>query len=391
MTFDKIINRTNTGSVKWDKISELFGDKDLLPMWIADMDFENAPPIKKALRHMISEEIMGYTFPKDSLYSAIINWQDTHHHMKVDKEHIQFSPGVLSSIGVIIQALTDPGDGILIHDPVYTPFAAMADRNNRTVHRSKLIIEEGQYIMDFDDIETTIKNPKVKLFILSNPHNPGGRVWNRNELSTLVELCIKHEVILISDEIHSDLVYPGYQSISPVTLKESYKQWVITLHSASKTFNVAGAKLSFIIVFDERLFKKIEDVLQLTELDAVNSFGMCATEAAFSESEEWRHELLAYLELNRQTIMAFFDDHLPYVSYMTPESTYLFWFDASPLNIEPDKLREFFVEKGKIALNDGISYGPNGQAYMRMNFAVPHSVLIDGLNRVKTVFDSSVN
>lgn len=388
MTFDKIINRKNTGSLKWDKVEALFGDDTALPMWIADMDFENPTPIKEALTRLIDEQILGYTFPEDSLYDSIIKWQAEHHNMTLTKEHILFSPGVLSSIAIVIQALTDPSDNILIHDPVYTPFSTMVEKNNRTVYRSALITYEGQFKMDFDDIELKLKSLDIKLFILSNPHNPGGRVWSEKELKTLVELCIKYDVKLISDEIHSDLVYKGYTCISPVTLDERYKKVIITLHSATKTFNIAGIKTSFIMVFDKELIRKISAIQHQTELDSVNTFGMHATEAAFSESDEWREDLLHYLENNRETILTFFDQHLSEVYYMIPEATYLFWFDASALGFEPHRLQNLFVKEGKIALNDGISYGPNGQAYMRLNFAVPHSVLMDGLKRIKSVFVS---
>lgn len=388
MTFEKIINRKQTGSVKWDMLDSLFGDDMILPMWIADMDFDNPLPVKNALKKMIDNEVLGYTFPKSSLYSAIIHWQAEHHGMRLTEEQILFSPGVLSSVAVTIQALTEPGDGIVIHDPVYTPFAMLAERNHRQVYRSALTIEEGQYRMCFTDIESILKKPDVKLFILSNPHNPGGRVWTREELITLTDLCIKNEVVLVSDEIHSDLVYEGYDCLSPVTLDDHYKKWVVTLHSATKTFNLAGVKLSFILVYDPSLAKKLKMSLEETELDAVNSFGMCATEAAFLEAADWREELLHYLSHNRQTIIDFFDLHLPNVSYMKPEATYLFWFDASLLNVDATELKSHFAEVGKIALNDGISYGPNGRAYMRMNFAVPQSVLMDGLHRIKKVFDS---
>lgn len=387
MDFNKIVNRVNTGSIKWDKAERLFGSSDVLPMWVADMDFDNPSPVKEALHNMINDEVLGYTFPKDSLYQSIIDWQSEYHGMTLKRSHISFSPGVLSSIAVAVQAFSQEGDGVLIHDPVYTPFSSMVKKNNRIVYRSNLLIEDNKYTMDFADIDRQMAEQNIKLFILSNPHNPGGRVWSEEELIQLVSLCIKHKVLLISDEIHSDLVYDPYKVVSPVTLKESYKNWVITLHSATKTFNLAGVKASFIIVLDPSLKAKIKTVQQQTELDIINSFGMCATEAAFRQSREWHQELLKYLNENRQLIMDFFDTHLPDVSYMVPESTYLFWFDASKLNIESKKIKQAFADKGKIGLNDGLSYGDNAPDYMRLNFAVPESVLSEGLNRIKEVFD----
>ncbi|WP_423189758.1 MalY/PatB family protein [Alkalibacterium sp. f15] len=388
MDFDKVINRKDTGCIKWDRAEKIFGRADVLPMWVADMDFDNAKPIKDALRSVIDKEVLGYTFPQDSLFEAIINWQRENHNMEVKREHIMLSPGVLSSIAVVVQALSNPGDSVLIHDPVYTPFFSMVNKNNRHVYRTPLKLEHGQYTMDFKNIEKYFKTVEnIKLFIISNPHNPGGRVWSKEELTELVELCKKYSVILISDEIHSDLVYSDKTCTSPVTLDESYKKWVVTLHSATKTFNIAGVKASFIVAFDDELRAKIIEVQEETELDIVNTFGMKATEAAFSSSKDWHKQLLLKLEANRSMVTNFFDTQLPNVSYMVPEATYLFWFDSSNLNIEDEKLRETFAQVGKIGLNDGLSYGPNGKSYMRLNFAVPNSLLEDGLNRIKIVFD----
>lgn len=392
MDFDKIINRMETGSVKWDRSETLFGSADVLPMWVADMDFENAEPIKSALKEMLDTEILGYAFPQSSLYDAIITWQKDKHNMEVEEENILFSPGVLTSVAVAIQALTNPGESVLIHDPVYTPFYSMAQKNNREVYRTPLIIDQGQYRMDFEDIEYHFKTiEKMRLFILSNPHNPGGRVWSKEELIQLVELCKKYNVLLISDEIHSDLVFKGQSCLSPVTLDPSYKDWVVTLHSATKTFNLAGVKASFMFVFNDALKSKIVKVQEQTEIDSVNTFGMVATHAALGHSHDWYKQLLSKLEVNRKLVIDFFDTELPNVTYMIPEATYLFWFDASTLKIESHKLRDTFATIGKIGLNDGISYGPNGKAYMRLNFATPEPILKDGLMRIKTVFDTFAN
>lgn len=387
MDFEKIIDRKQTDSVKWDTIEETFNHPDVLPMWIADMDFDSPIPIKEALRRVIDEEILGYSFPGNSLLEAIIEWQKDYHDMRIEENDILFSPGVLSSIAITIAALTEPGDSILIHDPVYPPFYSMCEKNNRHIFRSSLILSEGRYEMNFKDMESQFKKKNIKLFILSNPHNPGGRVWSKEELIRLTDLCIKYGVILISDEIHSDLVYHENTCVSPVTLNESYKNWIVTLHSATKTFNIAGVKASFMIVFNEMLKNKIIKVQEETELGVINTFGMRATEAAFSNSREWHKALLSKLESNRRIVIDYFDKNLPNISYMNPESTYLFWFNASSLEINPSELRGTFADIGKVGLNDGISYGPNGGPYMRLNFAVPEPILIEGLNRIKSVFD----
>lgn len=391
MNFNKKVDRRNTGSVKWDRAEQLFGSKDVLPMWIADMDYSSPESITRALTKIVQNDVLGYTFPEDSLYQSIIDWQAEYHGMNLEKEHILFSPSVLTSIAVTIQALSDENDGVLIHDPVYAPFSSMVKKNNRKVYRSNLLLEDNKYVMDFNDIDKQMSEHNIRLFILSNPHNPGGRVWSQSELEQLINLCIKHNVILISDEIHSDLVYEPNKVVSPVTLNSDNKKWVVTLHSATKTFNLAGVKASFIIVLDDTLKEKIEKIQQQTENDVINTFGMCATEAAFNRSRDWHKELLNYLSKNRETIIDFFDTQLPEVQYMVPESTYLLWFDASQLTIENDKIKQAFIDKGKIALNDGLSYGDNAPSYMRLNFAVPEEVLLEGLNRIKEVFEAFKN
>ncbi|MER2064272.1 MAG: PatB family C-S lyase, partial [Alkalibacterium sp.] len=333
MDFEKIIDRRQTSCVKWDRVEKVFGSDKVLPMWVADMDYDNANTIKDTLRKMINDEILGYTFPPDSLYTSIIDWQKDKHKMRVEKEHILLSPGVLSSLAVAVQAFTHPGDSVLIHDPVYPPFHSMVNKNGRNVFRTSLKIKNGQYTMDYLDIEKQFKENNVKLFVLSNPHNPGGRVWSKEELVRLVDLCKAYEVVLISDEIHSDLVYREQTCLSPVTLNESYKDWVVTLHSATKTFNLAGVKTSFVIIFSDELKERFVKVQEETELDVVNTFGMRATEAAFSKSRDWHEALMNKLEVNRSIVTDFFDKELPNVSYMKPESTYLFWFDASRLGV----------------------------------------------------------
>lgn len=389
--FDKLIDRSGTNSVKWDAREELFGSATALPMWVADMDFQNAITIKNSLHTLIDDQILGYTLPSDSLFHSIIDWQKERHQMVISKENILFSPGVVGAIAVCVQAFTNPGDGVMIHDPVYTPFSSVVQSNGRTVYRTPLVIENGQYAMDYDHIAQTFKDQKIKLFILSNPHNPGGRVWSKKELTQLAELCVEYKVVLISDEIHSDLVYSDSTIYSPVSLKEEFKNWVVTLHSASKTFNLAGVKLAFYIVYNEEFKEKIQAVQHETEQSSVSTFGMVATEAAFSKSKDWHKELMEYLETNRKLVTEFFDQKLPGVFYMKPESTYLFWFDASTLNIDNEKLKQTFVKIGDVALNDGLSYGYSSEQFMRLNFACPISMLEEGLQRIKKVFDTLSN
>ncbi|WP_208559351.1 MalY/PatB family protein [Marinilactibacillus kalidii] len=386
--FDEIVKRAGTNSVKWDGREAIFGSETALPMWVADMDFDHPNTIKQALHDLIDSSILGYAMPSTQLVHAIADWQKERHHMDVTEDNLLFSPGVVGALAVCVQALTDPKDGVMIHDPVYTPFASVVESNNRTLYRSPLFIRDGQYKMDFDHIEHLLSTQPIKLFLLSNPHNPGGRVWSKAELIKLVNLCIKYQVKLVSDEIHSDLVYSSVSMFSPVTLSEGYKDWVITLHSATKTFNIAGTKLAFYIVYNEEIKNKLQFVQSQTEQSHVSTFGMVATEAAFTRSSEWHLGLMQYLEKNRAVVTDFFEQELPTIFYMIPESTYLFWFDASALNLKSDELKDAFIKLGDIALNDGQAYGHTSGQFMRLNFACPTAVLLEGLSRIKKVFDS---
>jgi cystathionine beta-lyase len=389
--FDEEIVRIGTGSLKWDALEERYGETGILPMWVADMDFQNAAPIKEALHKLIDDQILGYALPSDTLLESICEWQKERHQMDLEPDNILFSPGVVGAIAMCVQAFSKEGEAVMIHDPVYYPFTNIVQSNERKLVRSSLIQQEGKYVMDFEQIERDIVAHDVKIFILSNPHNPGGRVWTKQELEKLTDICVKHKVILVSDEIHSDLVFKDTICYSPVTFKEEYKNWVVTLHSATKTFNIAGVKCSFFFVFNEELKERIIATQEKTEQASITTFGLVATEAAFSQSKDWLEDVMEYLEGNRQLILDFFDKELPQVEYMIPEATYLFWFDASSCNVPTDELKQSFAKIGEIALNDGSSFGPEGEGWMRLNFASPRSMVEDGLQRIKKTFDELNN
>lgn len=385
--FDEVVNREGTNSVKWDTKEELFQEEGVLPMWVADMDFKSPQPILDALQEVLNQQVLGYSYPSDSLYQAIINWHKKRHNLHLTQKDILFSPGVVPSLGVAVQALTQPGDAVLIHDPVYPPFSGVVEANNRQLVRSPLHLENNQYRMDLKDMEEKIKEHNIKLLLFCHPHNPGGRVWTEEELIALADLCQKHGVVIVSDEIHSDLTYPSQNFVSFVSVKDEYKDFIVTLDSVTKTFNLAGIKNSMIFVFNEDLREKIVHQIETTELDRINTFGYAGMEAALTHGEEWLNELLHYLQGNLDAVMEFFDEHLPEVSYVVPEATYLIWFNVSSLGVKDEDLQKHFARVGKVGLNDGISYGPGGSQYMRLNFAAPREVVMDGLERVKKVFD----
>ena len=387
-SFDKIIDRKDGLGVKWNHLDQVFGSEEVLPMWVADMDYASPKPIIDSLKKVLDTGILGYTAPPDSLYQAIIHWQKERHQMTLTKENILFSPGVVPSIAVIIQALTMEQDAIMIHDPVYTPFSTMIELNKRRPIRSTLLMENNQFKMDFEDIEKKIVTHQVKLFILCNPQNPGGRVWSKEELTTLAELCKKYHVLMISDEIHGDLIFSPHQFTSLVTLDPSYQDFVITLSAATKTFNIAGVKLSMIYAQNPILYQQIQLYQESLEHSCLNTFGFVATETAFSQCGPWLEQLAENLSENLEIICNFFDTQLPYVSYMKPQGTYLFWFNCSSLGLTDEELMNRFVHIGKIALNSGIAYGPGGSQYMRLNFATPKSLLEEGLKRIKLTFEA---
>ena len=387
--FDEQIDRRNTASTKWDTCEELFYSEEVLPMWIADMDFRNPEPVLEAMKDVIDQGVLGYSFPCDSLYTAIIEWQKERHALELTKEHILFSPGVVSSLGLAVQAFTVKGEAVMIHDPVYPPFAHIVEINERKLVRSSLLIKDGKYRMDLVDMEQKFKQQHIKLFFLCHPHNPGGRVWSREELIELIELCRQYNVLVISDEIHGDLIYPSIEFVSPVSIKKEYRETIVTLTSVTKTFNLAGIKNSMIFVYDEELKEKLEKAQEKLELCQINTFGLTGTEAALRYGGPWLQELMAYLTQSRKMVCDFFDQNLPNVFYMVPEATYLCWFNVSALGLKDTELKEYFSDIGKIGLNDGLPYGSSGAQFMRLNFAAPQSVVQEGLERIKKVFDTA--
>ncbi|MEG0293100.1 MalY/PatB family protein [Enterococcus sp.] len=384
--FDVIHNRLNTNSVKWDSLVSTYGKEDLLPFWVADMDFQASPAISKALNDYIKQGIYGYTLIPDSLYDAIITWQKKQHHYELTKEEILFSPGVVPSLVTIIQALTNPGDALLIHDPVYHPFTDVIQNTERQLILSNLIEEESLFKMDFDDMEEKIIKHQVKLFILCNPHNPGGRVWTREELQRLGKLCQKHQVLVISDEIHQDLVFEPNTFSSFQTIAPNFKDFSIVVTSATKTFNLAGIKNSMIFVKNPLLRDKIQAIQAINYQAEINTFGLIATEAAYNEGKEWLDELLVYLKNNIDFTCDFLKAKLPQIKIMKPQGTYLIWLDFSTYNLSDEALMAKLVDDAGVVVNPGISFGSKGTQHIRFNTACPRALLVEGLEKIALAF-----
>lgn len=384
--FDHIYPRVDTDSVKWDSIKTTYGKDDLVPLWVADMDFMAPTPVIDALSDYTKRGLFGYSLVPDALYQAISDWEKTHYGYSLEKEDILFSPGVLPSIGVAIQAYTKPGDSILIHDPVYHPFANMVKANERNLVTSPLEIEDGHFIMDLTDMEAKIKNNQVKMLILCNPHNPGGRVWTKAELIACGLLCQQYGVLVVSDEIHQDLVFAPYQHHSFHTLAPDFADFSIILTAATKTFNLAAVKLSMVYIKNKELRAAFQKVQSTTEQNTINTFGYVATQAAYEKGEPWRQDLLTYLAENSRYTEAFFKEHLPQVKVMAPEGTYLMWLDFRAYDLSPKALEDKLVQEAGVVLNNGAIFGNGGRGFMRLNLACPRETLAEGLERIRKVF-----
>ena len=377
--FDEIIDRRDTGSVKWH-----YSD-DTIPLWVADMDFKAAQPILKAIEQVAQHGILGYTKPTAGLYEAIIGWHGSRYGLQLDKQNILFSPGVVPSLALMMNVFTEVGDAVLVNDPIYTPFMTKVEQNGRTLVMSALKEFDGKYQLDLADIEAKIIEHKVKLYLLCNPHNPGGRVWTRQELEALVALCKKHDVAIVSDEIHQDLTLSGYTFTPLLTLAKGYEHKVVSLTSMTKTFNVAGIKGSMIFAKDDALIKKISQQQQLNDEYELNLFAYEVIRSAYEEGDEWLEQALNYIEANIDLTISFLKQHLPDIKIMRPEASYLIWLDCSAYGQDNQKLYDK-LRDAKVELNAGIKYGNEGHLKMRLNVACPKALLREGLNRVSAAF-----
>lgn len=380
--FEQPIDRLGSNSVKWDAILKSYNEENLLPLWIADMDFKAPAGVLQAYQKLLEHGILGYADTPDTLYTAISNWEQEHFKLAVRKEEILFFSGVLAGITTAIQAFTKPNNVILIHDPVYPPFANIITTNRRQLVRSQLVEENGHFVMDLADMEEKFKQHQVKVMILCNPHNPGGRVWTKKELYQLGELCQKYQVLVLSDEIHQDLVFPLNKMTSFFNAGDGFSDFSLQFTSMTKTFNLAGIKNSVVFVKNEKLRSQLIRKQEENFQQEINTFGLVGMEAAYETGEEWLAELLPYIQSNITYTMNFFQEQLPKVKIMKPEGTYLLWLDFSEYDLSDKELEERFVHKGKVVLNTGVSYGPSGKQHMRLNVACPRVVLEEGLNRI---------
>lgn len=389
--FDEIIEREGTNSVKWDTkaLKKFMGyvDKDVLPLWVADMDFRCPQTVIDALKMRIEHGIFGYSAPLDDYYEALIWWQETRHDWKIKPEWVSMTPGVVPAMNFIIRALTNEGDKVIIQQPVYYPFKAAVENNKRVIVNNALRFENGNYFMNFEDLEEKARDPKVKLLILCSPHNPVGRIWSREELQKLGDICNKNNVIVVADEIHNDLIMPGNKHFTYALLGEEYANNSLICTAPSKTFNLAGMQTSNIIIQNNEIKAKVDAELSKSSLTLPNLFGLVATTAAYSISGvEWLEQLLEYLGSNADFIGEYVKEKMPGVKYIRPQGTYLAWLDFREVESNWQELERKVKDEAKVLLDGGSMFGPGGEGFMRVNIACPRLILEKALDRIKEVF-----
>ena len=362
--FDHEISREGTNSVKYDERQNMFGKPDVIPLWVADMDFATPPAITKALIERASHPIYGYTRFPDSLYETVADWAQQRHGWAIQHEWIVMCPGVVPSLNAAVLAFTKPGDSVIIQPPVYFPFFSAATNNSRKLLHNPLQLENGRYVIDFDHLEQCAK--QAHLLLLCSPHNPVGRVWNEQELTRLLELAKKYDLIILSDEIHADLIYPGNKHRVLATMTENSAN-IITAMAPSKTFNIPGLNLSTLIIPDKKNRTAITQVFNAMHVSASNPFSIAAFEAAYREGKTWLEALLVYLRDTRDCVETYLTDHLPEIKLIKPEGTYLLWLDCRALNMNDAQLQHFFIHEAGIGMNPGIQFGRmEGSGFMRL-------------------------
>ena len=382
LNFDHPVERRGTHSLKYDFAEERGRKKDILPLWVADMDFKTSSFVQEALIRQAEHGIYGYTESDQEYYDAVSSWMERRHGWKIDKEWITKTPGIVFALAMAVKAYTEPGDYILIQDPVYYPFREVIESNDRKVAANILIRkEDGSYAIDFEDFERQIVEKGVKLFLFCSPHNPVSRVWTREEVERLGDICLKHQVIIVSDEIHADFVFEGKHQVL-VDLKDEYKDITVTCTSPGKTFNLAGLQISNIWISNPELRARFRAEVTAAGYSQVNLMGLVACQAAYETGEEWLKELKIYLEGNLDYVRTFLKENLPEIKLTEPEGTYLLWLDFKSLGMKEEQLKDLVENKAKLWLDSGAMFGPDGEGFERINIACPREILKQALTQL---------
>lgn len=385
--FDKINNRIGTHCLKWDMLETIYGDKDLVSMWVADSDFKVPEEVTRALVKRAEHGIFGYTVRPAEFYNSIINWLDKRHNWKIKKDWLIYTPGVVAGINWTVNAFSEPGDKIIVQPPVYYPFFSAVKANGRELVENELKFNGERYEMDFKDLEKKI-DERTKMIILCSPHNPVTRAWSKEELSKLASICLKNDIIIVSDEIHSDLILEGNKHIPIASISKEIEDITITFMAPSKTFNVAGLETSVAIVSNEDMKKKIVDFQGRIGAGMSNIFGIEAFIACYKHGGKWLKEQLKYIQSNVEYFTDFVNENMPEIKVVKPEATYLLWVDCKVLGYNSEELDDFFKKKVKVALDGGNIFGSSGEGYVRFNLATPKANIIKMLKSFKKEYDN---
>lgn len=376
--FDKIIPRRGTNTYKWDTPQE----EGVLPMWVADMDFPTAPAVVRAVERRATHGIYGYTKVPDAYYEAVVGWFARRHGWRIRPEWIIYTSGVVPAVSAVIQALTEPGDRVIVQTPAYNCFFSSIRNSGCELSANRMLYREGRYTVDFDDLEAKAADPKAKLLLLCNPHNPSGRVWTPAELRHIGEICLRHGVLVVSDEIHCELTYEGHDYTPFATLSEEFQRRSVTCISPSKAFNLAGLQIANIVAADGDIRRRIDRAININEVCDVNPFGVEALIAAYNEGGEWLDALRKYLWENFRYLVMYLAEHLPELTVVPLEGTYLAWIDCRALSVGSERMAQRLLDEARLMVNPGTLYGPGGEGFIRLNFACPRVLLIDGLERL---------
>jgi cysteine-S-conjugate beta-lyase len=385
--FDEPVNREGTNCIKYDLREEIFGSKNIIPMWVADMDFKTPDFIVKSLHNRVNHEIYGYSLRPPEYFQSIIGWFKTRHNLPVEKEWICYSPGIVPALNLCTLAFTQPGDSIIVQPPVYFPFFSAVESHGRKLIYNRLKESEGKWFIDYDSLAGSIDD-KTKMIIISNPHNPVGRAWTSEELNKLADICLKNNILIISDEIHCDLVLPGFNHVPFASLSGNIAEHTITCIAPSKTFNLAGLSTSSVIIPNPGLRKSFNRLIENLHIGSGNIFGTIASTAAYSHGHEWLDALLLYIDNNINFVEDYCRKMIPEIIPVHPEATYMIWLDCRQFGITGKELQNFFVHKAGVGMNEGSTFGPGGEGFMRMNVATTHQTVIKAMEQIEKAVSS---
>lgn len=384
LDFDKIIDRTNTDSLKYDFAIERGMPKGILPLWVADMDFQTSSYILDAISERVNHGIFGYSDTKDEYFKAVSSWMDRRHGWKVEKEWMITTPGVVFALAMAVRAFTKEGEAVLIQQPVYYPFSRVVNDNKRKLVVSDIkLMDDNRYHMDLEDVERKIVKDNVKMLMLCSPHNPVSRVWSKEELCALGDICLKHNVIIMSDEIHADFVYEDNKHYVLADLDEKYADITITATAPSKTFNIAGLQVSNVFISNENMRNRFEEEIAATGYSQINSLGIVACRAAYEHGEEWYQAMLKYVKANIDYVDEYLKNDIPSLKMIKPEGTYLVWIDFRELGLNDEELDSLVVNKAGLWLDGGTMFGESGSGFQRINVACPRMTLTKALDKLR--------